>query len=365
VDDAFDAAGVTRLNAHHLRTVFETNVMSAYSAANWDMLHHPVIADEFPLFQFEGVDDDRQSEFCRPIDGIVLPRDHGFWRTHWPPLHPNCRSRVRPIHRDDAARMKITPNKDVPFVEHVEGFGYAGGAKAHWNAAERLAGNEIPKSAELDIFGKREPKIVELKARDVSRKVVASAPLPEKDVRAAAKALRPHLEMPPEIVRVAGFQPSDKPGSIIGGFVDQNRHGTVFLLNPAGRVELYRQAIAEMKPVIEDALLGQVLRVPSNMNRLTDLRQAIAHTIAHEQGHRLVWGWEDAGEIAEYSAVLKSLGLPSSGSGFRQIAAEDVRLTVLGGYLNRVTLERDVLRENRSGVVARTDAIRKLLRRKV
>lgn len=137
VDAAFDAAGATRLNPFHLRTVFETNVMSAYSAANWDMLHHPDVAGLFPYFRFEAVMDDRTSAICRFYHGVTLPADSPFWAGHWPPLHHRCRSIVTALDVEVARGVEATPpGPDAPALG--QGFGLAGGAEGHWAVANEL-----------------------------------------------------------------------------------------------------------------------------------------------------------------------------------------------------------------------------------
>lgn len=138
VDEAFAKAGADPLSPWHAETVYRTNIASAYSAGQWDMLHHPAVAEEFPVYRFEGVGDDRQSDICRAIDGVTLPADHEFWRYNWPPLHHACRSTVRAIHRNDAANVRMTPANRIPPSQADEGFGYAGGAAKHWETARGL-----------------------------------------------------------------------------------------------------------------------------------------------------------------------------------------------------------------------------------
>lgn len=138
VDKAFARAGVEPLNPWHAETVYRTNIATAYSAANYDMLHHPAMAEEFPALRFETVGDTRVSDICRPLHGVTLPRDHVFWTTHWPPLHHACRSTVRPVHRDDLGRADMTPSNRVPPSAADPGFGRAGGADEQWTVAKEI-----------------------------------------------------------------------------------------------------------------------------------------------------------------------------------------------------------------------------------
>lgn len=137
VNAAFDAAGATRLNPFHLKTVFETNVMSAYSAANWDMLHHPDVAGLFPMFRFEAVMDDLTSPICRFYHGVTLPADDPFWAGRWPPLHHRCRSIITALDVEVAEGVPATPpGPNAPALG--KGFGMAPGAEGHWAVANQL-----------------------------------------------------------------------------------------------------------------------------------------------------------------------------------------------------------------------------------
>lgn len=74
-----------------LETIFRTNVAQANATGRQAMLDHPVVKRRRPYLQYRAITDGRICPICSPLDGIVLPADDPFWRTHTPPLHFCCR----------------------------------------------------------------------------------------------------------------------------------------------------------------------------------------------------------------------------------------------------------------------------------
>lgn len=87
-----------------LETIFRTNMQSAYSAGRVREMREPDTLAVRPFWLFSAVADMRTTEVCKACDKTVLPADAGWWRTHTPPLHFNCRSAIRAITAEDARR---------------------------------------------------------------------------------------------------------------------------------------------------------------------------------------------------------------------------------------------------------------------
>ncbi|WP_304225435.1 phage minor head protein [Gracilinema caldarium] len=88
-------------------TVYRTNIQTSYNAGRrmqFDRSPPAAIA----LMVLE---DERTSDICRPLAGLVLPYEHPFWEDHWPPFHFNCRTTVRGIYEDEVGRI---PSENVP-----------------------------------------------------------------------------------------------------------------------------------------------------------------------------------------------------------------------------------------------------------
>ncbi len=141
------ATGKERLANWHLHTVFETNVMSAYSAANWDLLHDPDVAGIFRFYQWDTLGENT-CELCAPLNGVTLPVDDPFWLTHWPLLHYKCHCTISALDHEEAQRRGIEATDVPPGIPsaYANGFGQAHGAKGHW-----AIGDELLKRAQAEI----------------------------------------------------------------------------------------------------------------------------------------------------------------------------------------------------------------------
>lgn len=80
-----------------LKTIFDTNLRSAYAAGRWERIQRQKRV--FPFLIYESVKDGRE----RPEHGAwhktILPVDHPWWDTHYPPCGWNCRCTARPANQ--------------------------------------------------------------------------------------------------------------------------------------------------------------------------------------------------------------------------------------------------------------------------
>ncbi len=109
-----------------LETIFRTNTMTAYNQGRFRLMTSPAVKAARPYWRWDVVVDARTSdEICRPIGAakVVLPQDHPWARTHYPPLHPNCRTVCTPLSEEEARAEGIT--RSPPNVKVVDGFGAA------------------------------------------------------------------------------------------------------------------------------------------------------------------------------------------------------------------------------------------------
>lgn len=88
-------------------TVYRTNIQTSYNAGRRMQFDRSPPA----ALALMVLEDERTSDICRPLAGLVLPYDHPFWEDHWPPFHFNCRTTVRGIYEDEVGRI---PSENVP-----------------------------------------------------------------------------------------------------------------------------------------------------------------------------------------------------------------------------------------------------------
>lgn len=80
------------LGDFHLETVFRTNMQTAYGVGRRRAFEE--VADDLPFWEYSAVNDDRTRPAHKACDGLILPADHEFWATHFPPWGFNCRCSV-------------------------------------------------------------------------------------------------------------------------------------------------------------------------------------------------------------------------------------------------------------------------------
>jgi len=125
LNDAAEAGGITAVNPYHARTVFDTNLQTAYNAGRYEMYHAPEVVEAFPYFQYHTVGDDRVRPAHAQMDGFIAKRDDPLWETWWPPNGFNCRCTVTAISDIEADRDGIRPSRrQVPRPDP----GFAGNA---------------------------------------------------------------------------------------------------------------------------------------------------------------------------------------------------------------------------------------------
>ncbi len=126
-------AGTVDDPAWRLETIFRTNLQTAYSRGRYEQATDPVVLAVRPYWMFDGIVDARETEICRKCDGTVLPADHRWWRTHYAPMHFNCRSSVITLTEKQAKAMGITSTPTA--IQARPGFGASSGSP--WEPEKR------------------------------------------------------------------------------------------------------------------------------------------------------------------------------------------------------------------------------------
>lgn len=104
-----------RIGPRRLRTIYDTNLRTARAAALWQRIQANKSA--MPYLRYSAVLDRRTRPLHRHWHGTILPVDHPWWKTHFPPNGWNCRCTVIQLSQQmlDARGMKISvPPDDGP-----------------------------------------------------------------------------------------------------------------------------------------------------------------------------------------------------------------------------------------------------------
>jgi SPP1 gp7 family putative phage head morphogenesis protein len=94
------------------RIIFETNLRTAYAAGKWAQIERMKSAR--PYVRYVAVLDNRTRPAHRAWHGTVLPVDHPFWDTHYPPNGWGCRCTVQSLSQRDLARFGFTITDPAP-----------------------------------------------------------------------------------------------------------------------------------------------------------------------------------------------------------------------------------------------------------
>lgn len=96
VEVADEATGETKTvdlsDSRRLRTIFDTNLRMSYAAGQWTRIQRTKKA--LPFLCYKTVGDGRVRPQHRAWHNVVLPVDHPWWDTHFPPCDWSCRCQV-------------------------------------------------------------------------------------------------------------------------------------------------------------------------------------------------------------------------------------------------------------------------------
>lgn len=93
---------------HRLKTIYLTNMQSAYMAGRY--VEMAAAADTHPYWEYVAVNDSRTRAAHRLLHGRVYAADDPVWDSLYPPLDYRCRCRVKPLSESrGAARVLPSP----------------------------------------------------------------------------------------------------------------------------------------------------------------------------------------------------------------------------------------------------------------
>jgi len=100
-------------STRRLQTIFDTNMRTSYAAGNWERIQRTKA--NRPYLRYMAVLDGRTRQQHRTWHGTVLPIDHPFWQTHYPPNGWRCRCMVQQLSERDLKRFdyKVSPGPSI------------------------------------------------------------------------------------------------------------------------------------------------------------------------------------------------------------------------------------------------------------
>jgi len=129
------------------RAIYNTNMNTQYARGRLAQLESPELRALKPFWMYQHND---AVTHPRPIhvswDGITLPPDHPWWRTHWPPNGWGCQCYVVAVNEREAralgGRMDVEPDLDTEGVD--EGWDHRPGDQAELVQNIRARARSLP-----------------------------------------------------------------------------------------------------------------------------------------------------------------------------------------------------------------------------
>ncbi|WP_414664893.1 phage head morphogenesis protein [Horticoccus sp. 23ND18S-11] len=84
--------------------LLRTHGYQAYAASQYEVMQRQT--DVFPYWRYQTAQDDRVRDSHAALEGVVVPANDPFWRTHFPPWDFNCRCTVVPLSEADMAEIQ-------------------------------------------------------------------------------------------------------------------------------------------------------------------------------------------------------------------------------------------------------------------
>ncbi len=101
-------------STRRLRIIYDANLRAANAVGRWTAIQRS--KRRLPWLRYVAVKDERTRPAHRAWHGTVLPVDHPFWDTHFPPNGWRCRCTVQQFTDGDLDRMGLTPTDPPPPV---------------------------------------------------------------------------------------------------------------------------------------------------------------------------------------------------------------------------------------------------------
>ena len=136
-EEAINKAGLGK-QGYYLENVYRTNMMTQYSIGNFKQQME--VVEDYPYWEYSAIEDNRTSNICRQLDGVVKKYDDPFWSAYYPPNHFHCRSTVISRNKEELKKYNLKISKDI-FEVDIKGF-KGNPAESYWNNIKITAGEK-------------------------------------------------------------------------------------------------------------------------------------------------------------------------------------------------------------------------------
>lgn len=96
-----------KYKAWRTQVIYNTNMRTAFAAGRWEQMNSETSAENFPYLVYRhnyyGISKEPRAEHLA-YNGIVLPKNHSFWASHYPPNGFGCKCGVEQLTKREAQR---------------------------------------------------------------------------------------------------------------------------------------------------------------------------------------------------------------------------------------------------------------------
>ena len=117
-DPATGELRITRFDDKRLQLIYDVNLRQSYASGRWARAERTKRSK--PFLMYRTMRDERVRASHAAWDGLVLPVEHPFWRTHYPPNGWRCRCRAFAVSERDVQRYEeggVTIKRDAPEIQ--------------------------------------------------------------------------------------------------------------------------------------------------------------------------------------------------------------------------------------------------------
>ncbi len=102
------------VNERRLRTIFDTNTRMSLAAGHWQRIQRQ--KKQFPYLRYLPSTSEHKRPLHKEWYGVILPVDHPWWQTHFPPNGWGCKCHFEQVTEARMRRMgwKVTPDDQIP-----------------------------------------------------------------------------------------------------------------------------------------------------------------------------------------------------------------------------------------------------------
>lgn len=101
------------------RIIYDTNLTSSYQAGRYEQLQE--VKEYMPYWEYVHTQSEHERKAHKELDGTVLPADHEFWKSHYPPNGFNCKCTVHAHNEHTLKKQGKTLLKDKKVEVNKEG----------------------------------------------------------------------------------------------------------------------------------------------------------------------------------------------------------------------------------------------------